>query len=292
VNINNQKIRAVSDQHHFSPAEYKYLSDLIYKHSRIALGPSKHHLLSNRLARRQRELGLTNWQDYCKVLQADSNDQEIGILIDLISTNHTHFFREKLHFEYLESKLLNHVLQNTSYPTHELRCWSAGSSSGEEAFSLAMTIANYAQQEKKQFDWHIYGTDISEQMLARASAAIYQTRDLNLPDPSWLSRYFLCGHGPYEGRCKVKSEIVQHTTFTYANLFQEKYPIPKKLHIIFCRNVLIYFDLKSQQQLITRMYNMLQPGGYFFIGHSESLLNIQHRFETITSGIYRRPIEA
>ena len=270
-----------------SAQTFQDLCGLIHRHSRIHLVPSKLALLTGRLSRRLRELELASWEDYLAWLQHPSGE-EIGTLIDLVSTNHTHFFRESVHFDALSQHLLDDLLLHSPTARKGLRCWSAASSSGEEAFTLAMVLSEYATQKTGGLRWQILGTDISSRAIEKARQAVYPMERLGLPEPSFLPKYFQKGSGPFEGFCKVKHELQSKVQFEQMNLFDPVYRIPMPQHVVFCRNVLIYFDPPSQAQLIERLHNVLEPGGFLMVGHSDSLLRIPHAFKSLGNGIYQR----
>jgi chemotaxis protein methyltransferase CheR len=188
---------------------YQYLCRLIHRHSRIHLGPNKVTLLTSRLAKRRRELGLGTWEEYVDWLE-QHRTEEIETLIDLVSTNHTHFFREGVHFEILKSELLERLLNHSPTAHNGLRCWSAACSSGEEAFSLAIVLNEFAEAQHPGLRWQIEATDISNRALYKAKQAVYEIERLGLPDPSYLRKYFQKGSGPYEGFCKVKNDLQKH----------------------------------------------------------------------------------
>lgn len=270
-----------------SPAAYDYISEVVYKNSRIYLGATKQQLVSSRLAHRPKAVGVKSFDQYCDYLHTYKNSDEIEVLVDLIATNHTYFFREQPHFDALAAQLLPGLLRHVPAVRNGLRCWSAAASSGEEAFSLAISLSEFNRGQRR-IDWHIYGTDISRRVLASARTAIYAAAKVKLPDAGLMARYFQKGSGPYEGQCRIKAALSSNVTFIQANLFQAAYPVPQPQHIIFCRNVLIYFDPPSQAQLIKRLYDALIPGGYLVIGISDSLHGIQHPFDNLGGGIFRR----
>lgn len=270
-----------------SAAVFDQLCALIHRHSRIHLGSNKVTLLTSRLGKRRRELGLQAWEDYVAWVESHS-EEEVEVLIDLVSTNHTHFFREAIHFEILKSELLDKLLSQSPTAHRGLRCWSAGCSSGEEAFTLAIVLAEYAQQKPADFRWQIEATDISNRALRAARQAIYETQRLGLPDPTLLKKYFRKGSGPYEGFSKVKPELAEKIRFQRLNLFGEQYSIAAPQHVVFCRNVLIYFETDSQLQLVRRLHDVIEPGGYLIAGHSDSLLRIKHPFTSLGNGVYQR----
>ncbi len=270
-----------------SPQAFKRLSQLIYRSSRIHLGPGKQQLLASRLGRRLRELGLADFDAYCDLLQDGRNTSELGLVLDLISTNHTHFFRESTHFDLLVSRVLPELIAGDALTRQEFRCWSAASSSGEEAYTLAIILAEFARTQGP-LEWRIQGSDISQRMLEAARLAIYDRQRLNLPRPEWLARYFQVGSGPYLGKCRVRDELRRRVRFEHLNLFDAGAALPQRQHVIFCRNALIYFDKASQEGLVARLHEQLVPGGVLIIGHSESLLNIAHPLHPLGNGLYQR----
>jgi chemotaxis protein methyltransferase CheR len=270
-----------------SDTVYDELCRLVYTHSRIFLTREKKKFLCSRLERHKRDLKAFDWEIYLGKLLGATDSFEIEKMIDLVTTNHTYFFREPSHFHRLSQDLLSSLIQRNLHSKSQLKCWSVASSSGEEAFSLAITLAEYARQNGP-LDWSIHATDISRRALERAHASIYNLDALNLPSTDLLVRYFRRGTGRYEGQCKVKDSLTQHVQFTQANLFQTKLPVPARLDLIFCRNVLIYFDAPSRQQLISRLEKMLEPGGLLLIGHTESLFNTRHSLQQLGGGIFRR----
>ena len=270
-----------------SPQAYAFLSDVVYRRSRIRLGPDRQAFVAGRLANRLRQLGCTSFDDYCRLLDA-SHDEEAERLIDLISTNHTHFFRERAHFDFLTQHALPALHKQLATSRNPVRCWSAASSSGEEVYTVGIVMAEF-EREHGAFPWEIHGSDISTRMLEKAQSAIYELSRLELPSPTLLHRYFQKGHGRFEGHARVKDSVRSRVNLKRVNLFQTNYPIPPDQHLIFCRNVLIYFDTPSQSEVIRRLSNQLAPGGYLFIGHSESLMNIPHRLRSLGQGIFMKP---
>jgi chemotaxis protein methyltransferase CheR len=263
------------------------LCALIHQHSRIHLTPNKLNMLSSRLGKRRRELGLSSWDDYLAWLTQQGPD-EMDMLIDLVATNHTHFFREAVQFEILQADLLGALLARSPTAKRGLRCWSAGCSSGEEVFTLAIVLAEYAQRHQADLRWQIEGTDISHRALRTAAQAIYEHERLNLPQAGLLEKYFQKGSGPYEGFCKVKPELTDKVHFQRLNLFGQLHPIAQPQHVVFCRNVMIYFEPASQAQLVQRLHDTLEPGGYLVAGHSDSLLRIQHPLRSLGNGIFQK----
>lgn len=277
----------VFENHKISTEAYRFIADKVYQHSRIRLGDDKQALVSGRLAKRLRQLNLDSFESYCEVLASAKGQEEIGPLVDLISTNHTHFFREIEHLNFLRDHMLPYWVPQLSAKRETFRFWSAASSSGEEPYTVAIVLAEYARLHGA-YNWQIEGSDISSRILARAATAIYEGQRLQLPTPDLLSRYFQKGTGEYAGQYRVKDILTKQVKFHRLNLLQAQYPVAPNQHVIFCRNVMIYFDGPTQQELVMKLINQLAPGGFFVVGHSESLLGIKHPLKTLKPGIYQK----
>lgn len=271
-----------------SPAAYDFLAALVYDRSRIRLGPDKQSLVAGRLGRRIQTLGCSSFEDYCRLLASPEGSEEIGDLIDLISTNHTQFFREAAHFDILGQRVLPELARTAIAAGRDVRVWSAAAASGEEAYSLAIALAEFARS-RPGFAWTVHASDISRRMLDRCRMGIYESEKVVLPAHDLLPRYFQRGHGEREGFYRVKPDLRRLVSVEHVNLFQNSYPLPRGLDVIFCRNVMIYFDVDSRRELVERLYEQLAPGGHLFVGHSESLLGLRHRFKTAWPGVYVRP---
>jgi chemotaxis protein methyltransferase CheR len=272
-----------------SPQAYAFLADVVYRRSRIRLGSDRQAFIAGRLSNRLRELGCRGYDDYCRLLNASSDDNEAERLIELISTNHTHFFREPTHFEILARDVLPKVAPRASAAGRRLRIWSAAAASGEEAYSIAIVLAEQPVTLLPQ-GWAVEASDISRRMLDRCRMGIYEAVKVDLPDPQLLGRYFLRGFGEREGMYRVKPELRRHVSVMPINLFQPRYPLPPGQDVIFCRNVMIYFDTESRQVLVERLFDQLTPGGFLFVGHSESLLGLRHGFRQVGPSVYERSL--
>ena len=271
-----------------STEAYEFLARLIYERSRIRLGPDRQSLVSGRLGQRLRTLGLDDYGHYCSLLRSAGGEEEIGVLIDLITTNHTEFFREPDHFEILSRTILPAAFGRLAGSSRPFRAWSAAASSGEEVYSLAIVLAEFARQ-RPGFAWRIDASDISMRMLDRCRRGIYPAARVRLPDPEWLPRYFQRGIGEREGYDRVKAELRQQITVHHINLFQPRYDVLPGLDVIFCRNVMIYFDLESREALVERLTEQLVPGGYLFVGLSENLVGVRHGLKAVWPSVYMRP---
>ena len=271
-----------------SPQAYAFLANLVYERSRIQLGPDRQALLAGRLGQRLRTLGLAGYEDYCRLLDSPQGEEEVGSLIDLVSTNHTHFFREAEHFAILADRVLPRLTERRGPSDRPLQIWSAASSSGEEPYTLAIVLAEFARQ-RPHVTWQVHASDISRRMLDRCRSAIYEAEKVAVPDEQLLRRYFLRGFGEREGYYRVRPELRRFVDVQHVNLFQPDYPLPAGLDVIFCRNVMIYFDQSSRQELLDRLVAMLAPGGALFVGHAESLLGLRHGLRAEWPSVYLRP---
>jgi chemotaxis protein methyltransferase CheR len=265
---------------------YEFLRGIVYEHSRIQLGPDKQTLVSGRLNKRLRELGLSSYEEYCKLLRSPVGEAELSPLIDLISTNHTHFFRENQHLDFLRDQILPELTKKLP-PQEPIRIWSAASSSGEEPYTIAIVLSEYFRKHPMR-PWMLEGSDISTRILQHARNGIYSKDRVKLPDPQMLERYFQNGIGDFSGYYRVKEVLRKAVKFHHLNLLDPSYPVSPNQHVIFCRNVMIYFDQTTQQELVGKLSKQLAPGGYLIVGHSESLLAVKHDLKTVKPTIYRK----
>ncbi len=273
-------------------SDYQFIRELVYSHSRINLGPDKKELVSARLSKRLRATKITSISDYCRFLQQQKSEEELSHLIDAISTNYTFFFREKEHFDFLAQTAIPEMEKRRKAETWaSFNVWSAASSSGEEPYSIAITLAE-AFGSKPTWAWRIEATDISHKILQKARIGIYRDECVSKVPAAQLRSHFQKGFGPQEGNYRVKPHIQQGVTFRQLNLLEGSFPFAEPFHVIFCRNVMIYFDRQTQEELIQKLSQRLVPGGYLYVGHSESLSSIKHGLETVKPAIYRRPIKS
>ena len=272
--------------------EFEFICTLVYEHSRIHLGPDKRELVAARLGKRLRATQLNDIGDYCHLLQSKNAGEELAHLIDAISTNHTFFFRENAHFDFLRSHILPEMLQRQRaerWPKFYI--WSAASSSGEEPYSLAITLAE-ALPSAIGWPWQIEATDISHRILEKARAAIYRGEVVDRLPTACIRKYFQRGVGAQEGNYRVKPELSAKVSYHQLNLLEGEPPFRDPFQVIFCRNVMIYFDRKTQEELVARLTRRLVPGGYLLVGHSESLSGVKHTLQMVKPAIYRKPRSA
>lgn len=271
-----------------SDADLQHVSSVIHASSGIALSPSKREMVRARLGRRMRALHIQSFSGYVQFLKSVQGPGELPFLLDVISTNTTSFFREPRHFELLREV----VLPTLSKPPHRagagsISLWSAGCSRGNEAYTLAMTVHDYS--EKAFIDFDILGTDISHPALEKARLGVYGAEEVDSQIPDLQKRrYMLKGTGAQVGNYRVVPELRDRVRFAYCNLMEGGPPGASAFNIIFCRNVMIYFDAETRARLIRGFYDLLAPGGYLFIGHSETLHGLSSQFEMVEPTVYRR----
>jgi chemotaxis protein methyltransferase CheR len=264
--------------------------DMIYNAAGISLGENKHELVRSRLMKRLRALNLPGFESYIVYLQEhDPHGDEMIQLIDAISTNKTEFFRENQHFIYLTENVLPGILQAAKKAgSGRIRFWSAGCSSGEEPYTLAI-IFRQILDNTMNWDAKILATDISTKVLHFAREGVYTEEKVKPVPPSVRSSSFSkVGSDGNGALYKVHPEIQKMVTFRRLNLMDRTFPFSGKFDVIFCRNVMIYFDRPTQEALVNRYYDNLKPGGYLFIGHSESLTALKTPFQFVRPTIYMR----
>ena len=260
--------------------EFQRFRTLIYDESGISLGEQKKSLLASRLSKRLRDLDLATFSEYYEKVTEDQTCEEFTCMLDLISTNKTDFLREPKHFDFLRERILPEL--NT---TKQIRIWSSACSTGEEPYTIAMTLYEGVQNPER-WDFKILASDLSTRVLAKAAAGTYDEDRFRDVPPEFIKRHFLRGRGEQTGVFKVKPHLADVITFRRLNLMDDRFPIKNSLDLIFCRNVMIYFDRPTQETLVNKFHHYLKPGGYLFIGHSESLQWVTHPFKAIAPTIY------
>ncbi|HEU4993742.1 MAG TPA: protein-glutamate O-methyltransferase CheR [Gemmatimonadaceae bacterium] len=270
-------------------AEFRAFVALVHDVSGIALNDSKRALVARRLNARLRMLGVERLGDYVKLVRADESGAECVTLLDLIATNETHFFRERAHFDFLESTVFPRWIAEASAGARPrvIRAWSAACSTGQEPFSLAMQMLETLPPEH---GWRIEieATDIDTQALELAERAEWPVEKAKEIPQRYLQRFMLRGTGPQDGWMRAMRELRQVVRFSRLNLNEKYYAVPGKFDLIFCRNVLIYFSPESRAAVIERLADRLVPGGLLFVGHAESLHGHRARLRAILPTVYSR----
>ena len=262
--------------------EFEQIRDLAYRHFGIDLSQGKHTLVEARIGRVLRDLGMRSFQHYFDYVTSDSSGEALSKMVDVLTTNHTSFFREAQHFSLLGDTIFPSLNQRP-----QIHIWSAACSSGEEPYSIALTLLERSR-ELTLAKVRIRATDISNRVLEVARKGIYSAEKLQGITPQLLQRYMLKGHNGAANSFRFKNEVRSLVAFEHCNLMQ---PLDRdyRCSVIFCRNVMIYFDKPTQESLVQRLSQNLEEGGYLFIGHSESLNSISHNLEYVAPATYRKP---
>jgi chemotaxis protein methyltransferase CheR len=263
--------------------EFKQISQLAHERFGLELKPGKEALVAARLGKRLRQRGFQSFADYYRHVLSDTSGEALTELIDSLTTNHTSFLRERAHFEFLAQAVVGEFA-----PVRSIEIWSAACSSGEEPYSIAMCVSDAlsrARSARPQF--RILATDISTRVLAMARRGVYPAERFRELPESWLRAYLLKGAGESSGFYKVKPDLARLVEFTRLNLI-EPFSHGRRFHVIFCRNVMMYFDKATQHDIVQRLSVCLEPGGYLLVGHSESLTGVQHGLEYVRPAVYRR----
>ncbi|HRH46786.1 MAG TPA: protein-glutamate O-methyltransferase CheR, partial [Pyrinomonadaceae bacterium] len=261
---------------HMSPQQFEKLCNKVYDLCGINLKKGKEELVHSRLHKRLNALKLETFEQYFNYLDHDKQGNETIWMIDALTTNKTSFFREIQHFEFLKER----VLPNLQH--HRLRIWSAACSTGEEPYSIAIMLAE-SLSNFKSWDIRILATDISTKVLGKAKEAVYEA-DLLEPIPSaWRQKYFI-KNDTFGKSFRVVPHLRNLVSLARLN-FMDKFPMHGPFDVIFCRNAMIYFDKPTQENLVRRFYDLIAPGGYLFVGHSESLTGANHNFKYIQPAV-------
>lgn len=266
--------------------EFGFIRQLAMTHAGISLADYKRNMVYRRVTKRLRALDLVHVADYCRLLADPANAAEIEELINALTTNKTSFFREGHHFEHFAKVALPKIMERAALDhNRRLRVWSAGCSSGQEPYSLAMTLLDNAQKITG-WDVRILATDIDTDILAKAQAGVYARDDMTTVPPA-LMRAFVDNVAGDPEHCRISDRVRAHVVFKPLNL-HEPWPMRGPFDSIFCRNVVIYFDKPTQCALFDRFADILRDGGYLYLGHSESLYKVSDRFRPMGQSIYQK----
>lgn len=263
--------------------EFKEFSQYIESNYGIHLKPEKHSLVAGRLNNVIVEKSFKSLSEYLDYVKSDKTGEAAAIMLNKITTNHTFFMREPEHFNYFRDKILP-FLKNT-VKNKDLRIWSAACSSGEEPYTLAMIMDEFFGKEKAWWDTKVLATDISNKVLDIAKNGVYSNERITALPTSWKSNYFK----EFDAENSVLTEKIRNEViYRKFNLVDPVFPFRQKFHVIFCRNVMIYFDHKTKNELVEKLYDLTEYGGYLFIGHSESLNRDSTRYKYIMPAVYRK----
>lgn len=272
-----------------SDDDFTFICDFVYQSTGIVLNDNKREMVYRRLTRIVRERKLNSFSDYCQLLK-QQGAQEKDYFINAITTNLTSFFREQHHFDYLVDEELPRLMAEKTVQANgkkRLRIWSSASSTGEEPYSIAISVLEAMQEQVSNWDAKILATDIDSNVLAAGKEGIYENRRIESLSEKFKQRYFHRGVGKNSSNVRVDKKLSDLITFKQLNLLHE-WPMKGEFDVIFCRNVIIYFDKPTQQELFARYYDLLKPGGLLMLGHSENLGEFQQHFNTIGRTMFRK----
>ena len=264
--------------------EFKKLSEFIEAEVGIKLPPVKRSLLESRLQKRLKSLGIADFKNYVDhVFHSTEGATEVIEMIDAITTNKTDFMREPAHFEYMVHEALPELVKTRS----KIELWSAACSSGQEPYNMAMFMEEFIQRSKP-IEYHVVATDISKSSLQKAREAVYNMSDIEVVADAYKKKYFLRSKKAGSNLVRIKPEIRNKVNFQGINLMKDHYGLKRKFDIVFCRNVLIYFNKENQTKVIQRIIDHMTDGAFLFLGHSESLAGMRNHLVSVGSSVYRK----
>lgn len=285
MNTTAAKSQPLDDR--LSKRNFEALSKFIYRYSGIKMPLNKATMLEGRLRRRLRVTGIATFDDYCDYLFNQGGiDSEAIYLIDVVTTNKTDFFREPKHFDYMNEHALADITRQFS--ERRLRIWSSACSTGAEPYTLAMVLSEFTRVQAPDRDYFILATDLSTDVLQKAQKGIYASEMMTPVPQDMMRRYVMRAANSQRQEMRVSPALRQKVGFARLNLMDEKYPVGDPMHMIFCRNVLIYFDKQTQNKVLTRLCDNLAPGGYLFIGHSETVTGLDLPIRQVANTIFKR----
>lgn len=268
----------------FTDRDFNFIKNLVATNTGIVLSDAKRSMVYSRLARRLRSLSIENFSDYCDLLKKEDHEEQVHF-VNAITTNLTSFFREKHHFEYLSKTLIPHW-KKTRQNEKRIRIWSAGCSTGEEPYTIAITLQEHFP-DLEQWDVKILATDLDTNVVATAQAGVYAEERIEGLSNALKKKWFKRGKNNHDGKVKVSPYLQDLITFNQLNLLQE-WPFKGGFDLIFCRNVVIYFNKDTQRILADRYADMLKDDGVLFLGHSETLFKVSDRFSLVGNTIYNK----
>ena len=266
------------------PQTYERIRRMLYDKAGIDLRQGKEELVTSQLGKKLRETGCGSYEEYLNQVSGDRTGESLTALIDVLTTNFTSFLREPAHFTFLREKVLPNLADRDT-----VRIWCAAAATGEEPYSLIFSMLEGLGQKLGPLSGkrcQLLATDLSTQALATARKGIYPEDRLAGIPREWMSRYFLRGDGNYAGLYQVKREAAALIEFAQLNLI-ENFTVKQQFPVIFCRNVMIYFDRQTQERVVNQLVQFLEPGGYLVVGHSESLNGIAHPLSFVQPAVYR-----
>lgn len=275
---------SVNKEFTFTDANFNHIREIVIEHSGIVLSDAKRDMVYSRLVRRLRKLGIRDFDQYCLMLE-DQDHEEFTHFINAITTNLTSFFRENHHFEILAESVLPEIMQRNR-ANKTIRIWSAGCSTGMEVYSIAMVVKEVIP-DKLGWDIKILATDLDTNVIDTAANGVYPLDRVTGVSGQRMARWFMRGRGENSDKVKISRELRDMVVFNQLNLLQP-FPFHGPIDIIFCRNVVIYFDKETQKILFDKFANIHANDSYLFIGHSETLYNVTERYKLIRNTVYQK----
>lgn len=265
--------------------EFNQIRTMLHARFGINLSEQKRALVMGRLRKIIIQKGLKSFSEFINLIENDGTGHELQTLIDRMSTNHTFFFREQKHFDFFSEKILPDISSKLEAAgSNDLRIWCAAASTGEEPYSIMMTMMEFFKNNYSKWNAGLLATDISSQVIAAAKAGVYNSERIEMIPEAYRKKYLkYIGNDNWEFLPQVRNEIL----FRILNLMNP-FPFKKQFHVIFCRNVMIYFDAKTRTELVKKLYQATAPGGYLLTGHSESIRSAECPFEYIRPAVFRK----
>ena len=275
-----------SYQHSLSLKDFRKLASYIERNVGIKMPEQKLLMMQARLSSRLNVLEIADFSEYVDYVLSGKNNEEVMHMIDVMTTNLTYFFRESTHFDYLSEKILpDFVLQNRK----KIKVWSAGCSTGQEPYTISIVLKEFLRrQELYKFNFSILATDVSTRVLAIAEKAIYPLDSVSKIPMSIKKKYFLKSKDSKKELVRLKADVRNSVEFKHLNFIDRDYGLNESFQIIFCRNVLIYFDKETQKKVLEKFMKYLEPGGFLFLGHSETIMNMNLPLKTVAPTVFQK----
>lgn len=277
-------------QQSLTDKQFNFLKNFIETECGIKMPHTKRQMLEGRLRKRVKYFGYSSYSDYIDfVFETEEGNLELINLIDVVTTNKTEFFREPEHFDFLRNVFIKEILSRNDIKSGtSLKIWSAGCSTGEEPYTILIELFENSRKHPNFPEFFVYATDISTNVLKKAKNAVYEYSKVATIPHEITKKYFMKSKSSEKKLVKVKKPLREKIFFKRLNFMDENYYIREKFHAIFCRNVLIYFDKKNQYDIISKQIAHLVPGGYYFMGHSESLHDLDLPLERVAPSTYKK----
>lgn len=271
-----------------SDAEFKKIASFIERNVGIKMPPEKKLMMQSRLNSRLKALGMNSFKEYIDYVFSgkDTDDHELIMLIDVMTTNLTEFFREPQHFDYMRSNVLPEYAKQGRT---SIKLWSAGCSTGQEPYTLSIVMSEFIRQNSTMLrGYSVLATDVSTKVLDKAASAVYDLQSVAGIPKDIKHRYFLKSKNEINPQVRLKQDIRNHVDFMRLNFMDDDFGFRDTMQIIFCRNVLIYFDKPTQERVIQKFMNYLEPNGYLFLGHSETIFGMDLPLKTVAPTVFQR----